>query len=86
MSNFKDNILNFSKNLIGKSALKAIDYILSPCCSNGNIETITISGLTIKGKPINNKKIKVVILVEDNEAAVGFGVGTTNGSGDVVIS
>lgn len=56
MSNFKDNILNFSKNLIGKSALKAIDYILSPCCSNGNIETISITGLTIKGKPINNKK------------------------------
>jgi len=86
MSNFKDNILNFSKNLIGKSALKAIDYILSPCCSNGNIETISITDLTIKGKPINNKKIKVVILVEDNVAAVGFGVGTTDGGGNVVIS
>lgn len=85
-NNIKNNILNFSRNLVSKSVLKAINYLLSPCCDNGDISTITITGLTVKGMPINNKKIKVVILVEDNEGASGFGVGTTDNSGNVVIS
>jgi len=84
-SKIKQSILAFIKHMVSKSVLKAIDYILSPCCEDGNI-TVTVSNLTIDGVSVDNKKIKIVVLVEDPVATSGFAVGTTNGSGDVVIS
>lgn len=85
-SQIRNTILNYIKRLVSKSVYNAISFILTPCCENGDIKTIAITGLEIGGTPIQNKKIKVVILVEDPEAASGFGVGTTDGSGDVTIS
>lgn len=84
-SQIRKNILNYMRHLVSKSTLKAIDYILSPCCENGSL-TANITGLSINGVAIDTKKVKVVVLVEDSEASTAFGVGTTNSSGDVTLT
>ena len=83
-SQIRNNILNYIRHLVSKSTLKAIDYILSPCCDNGTL-TATITGLSINGVAIDTKKVKVVVLVEDPEANAAFGVGTTNSSGNLTL-
>ena len=65
---FKQSILAFSKNIVSKKVLKAIDVILSPCCSLSGEASVSC-----------NDDNTYEVVVTTNEAIGFLGLGVAEG-------
>ena len=80
-SNTASTILNFIKNLLPVTLYKAINFVLTPCCTTPSVAGITLTNLTINGVSQANKQVKIIIISQNTPFDAGQAVITLYNTG-----